>query len=91
MPSIRFSAVLLAGLILAGEAAAQGPAPPPQPNTPAPPPLPPAGPAPRQEAQNVGRPLLYWAAGGVAIMTGVILLAQDNDGETSITTTTGTN
>jgi hypothetical protein len=89
MLSIRVSAILLAGVLVAGGAAAQGPAPPPQPNTPAPP-LPPAGPAPRQEAQNVGRPLLYWAAGGAAIITGVILIAQDNDGE-SVTTTTGTN
>ena len=89
MPSIRISAVLLAGVLMAGEAVAQGPAPPPQTN-PTPPPLPPAGAAPRQQAQNVGRPLLYWAAGGVAIMTGVILLAQDNDG-TSTTSTTGTN
>jgi hypothetical protein len=88
MPSIRIFAVLLAGVLMAGEAAAQGPAPPPQ-TTPPAPPLPPAGPAPRQQAQNVGRPLLYWAAGGAAIMTGVILLAQDNDG-TSTTSTTGT-
>lgn len=89
MPSIRIFAVLLAGVLMAGEAAAQGPAPPPQTTPPAPPPLPPAGPAPRQQAQNVGRPLLYWALGGVAIMTGVILLAQDNDG-TSTVSTTGT-
>jgi hypothetical protein len=90
MPSIRISAVLLAGILMAGEAAAQGPAPPPQTNTPAPP-LPPAGPAPRQQAQNVGRPLLYWAGGGAAIIAGVILIAQDNDDtSTTTTSTTGT-
>jgi hypothetical protein len=53
-------------------------------------PLPPGGAASVREAQGVGRPLLYWAAGGAAIIAGVILLAQDNDG-TSTTSTTGTN
>jgi hypothetical protein len=90
MSSIRISALLLAGVLMAGEAAAQGPVPPPQPATPAPP-LPPAGPAPRQQAQNVGRPLLYWAAGGAAIIAGVILVAQDNDDTVTTTSTTGTN
>jgi len=92
MLSIRVSAAIIAVVLMVGEAAAQGPGnPPPIDATPnAPPPLPPAGPAPRQQAQSVGRPLLYWAAGGAAIIAGVILIAQDNDGE-SVTATTGTN
>jgi len=89
MVSFRILAALIAGILVAGEAAAQGPAPPPPTSAPAPAPLPPAGPAPRQQAQNVGRPLLYWAAGGAAIIAGVILLGQDNEG-TSTTSTTGT-
>jgi hypothetical protein len=51
--------------------------------------LPAGGAAPGQQAQRIGRPLLYWAAGGAAIITGVILLSQDNEG-TSTTVTTGT-
>lgn len=93
MPSIRIFAALMAAVLVTGEAAAQGPSPPSQP-TPATArdPLPPAGAAGRQQAQNVGRPLLYWAAGGAAIVAGVILVAQDNDGESvTITSTTGTN
>ena len=57
-----------------------------------PPPLPPAPPASTtREAQNIGRPLLYWGAGGAVIITGVILLSQDeDDGATTTTATTGT-
>ena len=89
MLSVRIIAALVAGALMIGEAAAQGPGnPPPIDATPqAPPPLPPAGPAPRPQAQNVGRPLLYWAAGGAAIVAGVILLAQDNDSPSIVTTT----
>jgi hypothetical protein len=62
------------------------PSPPPQ----NPPPLP-AAPAAStaREAQNIGRPLLYWGLGGAAIITGVILLSQDGD-DGATTTATGT-
>ena len=92
MRRVKISACLLAVALAASQAAA-APAPgtPPPTNVPPPPtPLPPAPPAPRPEAQRIGRPLLYWAAGGAAIITGVILIGQDNDG-TSTTATTGTN
>jgi hypothetical protein len=51
-------------------------------------PLPPAGAAPIREAQGVGRPLLYWAAAGAAIIAGVLLLHQDAD-DTTATPSTG--
>jgi hypothetical protein len=92
MPSIRISAALLAGALAASQAAA-APAPNTgsQTNAPAPsqPPLPPGPAASNRQAQNIGRPLLYWAAAGAAIITGVILLSQDSDG-TSTTATTST-
>jgi len=93
MPSMRIFAALLAGAFITGEAvAAPAPGTPPPVPAPAPPPppLPPAGGAPRQQAQRIGRPLLYWAAGGAAIITGVILIGQGEDA-TSTTSTTGTN
>jgi len=90
---VKISACLLAGALAVSQAAA-APAPgtPPPTGVPAPPPppLPPAGGAPRPQAQRIGRPLLYWGAGGAAIITGVILIGQDNNG-TSTTATTGTN
>lgn len=55
-------------------------------------PLPPAGAAPSvREAQALVRPLLYWAAGGLAIVAGVILLYDSPDDDTTTTATTGTN
>lgn len=54
-------------------------------------PLPAGRPASIREAQGIGRPLLYWGAGGAAIVAGVILLAQDSDeGTTATTVTTST-
>ena len=89
----KIAACLLASALAVSEAvAAPAPGTPPPTGVPAPPPppLPPGGGAPRPQAQRIGRPLLYWAAGGAAIITGVILIGQDNNG-TSTTATTGTN
>lgn len=93
MLSVRISAALLLGALAASQvAAAPAGRTVPQANASAPrqSPLPPAGAGTVREAQGVGRPLLYWAAGGAAIIAGVILISQDNDG-TSTTSTTGTN
>jgi hypothetical protein len=93
MLRIGVALALLAGALVANQAvAAQAPNAAPQAPASASrqAPLPPGGAASVQQAQGVGRPLLYWAAGGAAIITGVILLAQDNDG-TGTTSTTGTN
>ena len=83
----------LAAVVTMSQAEAAAPAD--RPSTPAatvslrPTPLPAAGAAPIREAQGVGRPLLYWAAGGVAIITAVLLIHQDDD-ETSTTATVST-
>src|SRR6266446_6275278 len=39
-------------------------------------PLPPGNAASMEQAQRIGRPLLLWTLGGVAIITGVILLSK---------------
>jgi hypothetical protein len=90
MLSNKISAVLVVGLMTIGQAAAAPEAPSAQSQATHQAPLP-AGPAaPIREAQNVGRPLLYWAAAGAVIIAGVILIAgpQDDD-ETTTTTGTG--
>lgn len=94
MLSVRICCALVAGALVAGEAVAapamrSAPSSAAKIATPRETPLPPGGAAPVRQAQGIGRPLLYWAAGGAAIIAGVILLSQDND-ETSTTTTSTT-
>lgn len=92
MLSMRISVALLAGALTAGQAVAAPAAgtSPPQANASAPrhAPLPPRGAASIQQAQGVGRPLLYWGAAGAVIITGVILLSRGDD-DTTTTATTG--
>jgi len=89
---MKISAAILAGALAIGQAgAAPAASTVPQTNASAPrqAPLPPGPAASIREAQGIGRPLLYWAAAGAVIITGVILLSLDGDGTTT-TATTGT-
>jgi hypothetical protein len=93
MLRMKISAALVAGIVMIGQsiaAPALG-ASPQQANASAPRQAPlPAGPAASvREAQGIARPLLYWAGAGALIITGVILIGQDDDG-TSTTATTST-
>lgn len=91
MPKMKFSAALVAGIAMIGQAVAAPAlgAAPQQANASAPRQAPlPAGPAaPIREAQGVGRPLLYWAGAGALIIAGVILIGQDENGSSTTTTT----
>jgi hypothetical protein len=93
MASTKIQIALLAGALAAGQAFAAPSNAPSNAKAPAAhqAPLPPGRAAPVREAQGIGRPLLYWAAGGALIITGVILISQDgDDDDTTTTATTGT-